>query len=88
MFSGKEQASVCQGSSVLAIQDVCLPSCTYGHEDVVPDKVGGVSKKNLLETVRMMKAAKFGMTFFGMGVTQTGGRHNNIGNAIQMTRSW
>lgn len=64
-----------------------LRAILYGHEDVVPDEVGGVSKKDLLETARLMKESKFGMIFFGMGVTHTGARHNNIVNAIQATRA-
>jgi formylmethanofuran dehydrogenase subunit B len=74
-----------QGKDYLVFS--ALRAILYGHEDVVPDEVGGVSKKDLLETVRMMKEAKFGMIFFGMGVTHTRGRHNNVVNAIQTTRA-
>ncbi len=64
-----------------------LRAILQGHEDVVPDKVGGVPKEQLLELANMVKEAKFVMTFFGMGVTHTGARHNNIVNAIQFTRA-
>ncbi len=76
-----------QGKDYLVFS--ALRAILYGHDDVVSDKVCGVSKKDLLETVRMMmmKEAKFGMIFFDRGVTQTGGRHNNIVNAIQTTRA-
>jgi formylmethanofuran dehydrogenase subunit B len=74
-----------QGKDYLVFS--ALRAILYGHEDVVPDEVGGVSKKDLLETAEMMKGAKFGATFFGMGVTHTGARQNNIVNAIQMTRA-
>ncbi len=64
-----------------------LRAILYGHEDVVPDDVGGVAKKELLELADMMKETPFGIIFFGMGVTQSRGRHNNIINAIQVTRA-
>ena len=64
-----------------------LRAILRGHEDVVPDEVGGVPKEQLVEIAEMVKGAKFGMTFFGMGVTHTGARHNNIVNAIQFTRA-
>nr|MBC8520967.1 formylmethanofuran dehydrogenase subunit B [Methanomicrobia archaeon] len=74
-----------QGKDFLVFS--ALRALLLGYEDVVPEEVGGVSKKDLLEAVRLMKEAKFGITFFGMGVTQSTGRHNNIVNAIQMTRA-
>lgn len=64
-----------------------LRAILRGHEDVVPDEVGGVPKEQLLEVANMVKESKFMMTFFGMGVTHTGARHNNIVNAIQFTRA-
>lgn len=64
-----------------------LRAILRGHADVVPDEVGGVPKEQLMEIAEMVKGAKFVMTFFGMGVTHTGARHNNIVNAIQFTRA-
>ncbi|MCW3136834.1 MAG: formylmethanofuran dehydrogenase subunit B [Methanophagales archaeon] len=64
-----------------------LRAILYGNEDVVPDEVGGVSKNDLLEVASMMKETQFGIIFFGMGVTHSRGRHNNIVNAIQTTRA-
>ena len=64
-----------------------LRAILRGHGDVVPDNVGGIAKEQLLEVADMVKEAKFGITFFGMGVTHTGARHNNIVNAIQFTRA-
>jgi formylmethanofuran dehydrogenase subunit B len=64
-----------------------LRAILRGHGDVLPDEVGGVTKEQLMELAEMVKGAKFGMTFFGMGVTHTGARHNNIVNAIQFTRA-
>ena len=64
-----------------------LRAILRGHEDVVPEEVGGVPKKDLLSLAEMVKNAKFVITFFGMGVTQSGARHNNIVNAIEFTRA-
>ena len=76
---------VAQGKDYLVFS--ALRALLLGYEEVVPEEVGGVSKKDLVEAVKLMKEVKFGITFFGMGVTHTGGRHNNIVNAIQMTRA-
>lgn len=62
-----------------------LRAIVSGHPDVVPDIVSGVSKEQLLRVAEMMKAAKFGMVFFGMGLTQSKGRYKNIDNAISLT---
>ena len=64
-----------------------LRAILQGHDDVVPDKVAGVPKAQLLEVANAVKEAKFGITFFGMGVTQSGARQNNIVTAIQFTRA-
>ena len=37
----------------------------------------GVSMEQLLELVGMMKAARFGIIFFGMGLSMTRGKHMN-----------
>ncbi len=41
-------------------------------------EVGGVSVAQLAELLERMKGCRFGVIFFGMGVTQTGGKHLNI----------
>ncbi len=64
-----------------------LRAILQGHEDVVPDEVAGVEKKDLLSLAEMIKNANFIITFFGMGVTHSGARHNNIANAIEFTRA-
>lgn len=40
--------------------------------------VGGVSVAQLADLLERMKSCRFGIIFFGMGVTQTGGKHLNI----------
>jgi len=55
-----------------------------GKADPVPDQVGGVSKADLAELAEMLKAAKFGAIFFGLGITHSRGRYKNIDNALSM----
>lgn len=55
-------------------------------EECVPEKVGGVEKEKLLELAEMIKDSKFGIIFFGLGLTHSRGKHNNIVNAICLVR--
>lgn len=57
-----------------------------GGEDVVPSCVGGVPKEKLIEIVERMKNTRFGVLFFGMGLTQSKGRPYNVANAISLVR--
>ncbi len=57
-----------------------IRTATRGED--IPDVVGGVKKEQILELVELAKSAKFGLLFFGMGVTQTIGKHRNIDIAI------
>lgn len=52
----------------------------------LPDVVAGVSKERIYEAVEVMKNARFGIIFFGMGVTQSLGKNHNIDNAIMVTK--
>lgn len=77
-----EYIEVEQGSDYLVIS--ALRAILAGHEDVVPEKVGGVAKQKLVELVDTLKKARFGALFFGMGLTQSKGRYKNIDNAISL----
>ncbi|MFC1786726.1 formylmethanofuran dehydrogenase subunit B [Halobacteriota archaeon] len=57
-----------------------------GGEDIVPSCVGGVPKEKLIEIVDRMKSSRFGVLFFGMGLTQSRGRPYNVANAISLVR--
>ncbi|MFQ5816280.1 MAG: formylmethanofuran dehydrogenase subunit B [Candidatus Hydrothermarchaeaceae archaeon] len=57
---------------------------TVLNEGEIPDEVSGVSKKDILETVELMKSAQFGVLFFGVGLTMSPGKHRNIDNAISL----
>ncbi|MFX0149074.1 MAG: formylmethanofuran dehydrogenase subunit B [Candidatus Hodarchaeota archaeon] len=49
-------------------------------------EVSGVSIEKIKELVEILKSCKFGVIFFGMGLTQTLGHHRNIDAAICLTR--
>ncbi len=57
-----------------------------GVEDVVPSSVGGVPKEKLIEIVNRMKNSRFGVLFFGMGLTQSRCKPYNVVNAISLVR--
>lgn len=51
-------------------------------EDIGVDEVAGVSLDILKALVTEMSEAKFGVVFFGLGLTQSEGRHMNIDAAV------
>lgn len=55
-----------------------------GKGDILPDEVGGVPKIDLDEVATMLKAARFGAVFFGLGITHSRGRYKNIDNALSL----
>ena len=48
------------------------------------EEVGGVSIGDLKELAEAMKNARYGVLFFGLGLTQSPGRHRNIDAAIRL----
>lgn len=61
-----------------------LRAIVAGRADVVPDTVGGVPREKLVEVADIMKGAKFGIVYFGMGLTQSRGKYKNIDNAVSL----
>ncbi|WP_456477923.1 formylmethanofuran dehydrogenase subunit B [Geoglobus ahangari] len=53
-------------------------------EDIEADEVGGVPKEELAELAEEMKSAKYGVIFYGLGVTQSRGRDRNVENAVKL----
>ena len=51
-------------------------------EKIDAEKVAGVSMEEIIELADEMKNAKFGTVFFGLGLTQSDGRHMNIDAAV------
>lgn len=54
-----------------------------GHSLDVSE-VGGINIAELEEVATAMKTAKYGVLFFGLGLTQSWGRHRNIDAAIRL----
>ncbi|HWQ65689.1 MAG TPA: formylmethanofuran dehydrogenase subunit B [Methanospirillum sp.] len=59
---------------------------TVVRGEPIPDVVGGVPKEKIIAAVDCLKEARFGVIFFGMGLTHTLGRNHNIDIAINLTR--
>jgi formylmethanofuran dehydrogenase subunit B len=55
-----------------------------GKGDILPDEVGKVPKADLAELATMLKEARFGAVFFGLGITHSRGRYKNIDNALSL----
>ncbi len=53
----------------------------YGVEDVA-----GVPSETIKQLAEKMKSCKFGVIFFGLGLTMTSGRHMNIDAALRLVR--
>jgi formylmethanofuran dehydrogenase subunit B len=47
-------------------------------------EVGGVTVAQLTDLLERMKSCRFGVIFFGMGVTQTGGKYLNIAELLAL----
>jgi len=55
-----------------------------GHE--IPEEVAGIKREKIHEVAEIMKNARFGTIFYGMGLCHTDGRNHNIDIAISLTR--
>jgi formylmethanofuran dehydrogenase subunit B len=51
-------------------------------ENITASGVSGVPMNDIIELAEEMKNARFGVVFFGLGLTQSDGRHMNIDAAI------
>jgi len=60
---------------------LALRAAVRGSE-VQADEVAGVPREQIEELAKRMKAAKMGIIFFGLGLTQSDGRHMNIDAAV------
>ncbi len=59
---------------------------TVLHGEDIPDEVAGVKKEQILEVADILKKARFGTIFYGMGLCHSDGRNHNVDIAISMTR--
>lgn len=55
-----------------------------GKADIVPDVVASIPKSELVEIVEILKKARFGALFFGLGLTHSRGRYKNVDNALSL----
>ncbi|MHA2066842.1 MAG: formylmethanofuran dehydrogenase subunit B, partial [Candidatus Thorarchaeota archaeon] len=62
-----------------------LRAIVRGHPLDV-DEVAGVSIDKITEIADALKGAKYGILFFGLGLTQSKGRHRNIDAAIRLVQ--
>jgi formylmethanofuran dehydrogenase subunit B len=62
-----------------------LRAIVRGKESVIPKKVAGISKEQLIRVAEICKNAKFGAIFFGLGLTMSRGKYKNVRNAIELT---
>ncbi|HIP25391.1 MAG TPA: formylmethanofuran dehydrogenase subunit B [Archaeoglobus profundus] len=54
--------------------------------DINRSEVGGIPKEDLKKLVEKMKGCKFGILFFGVGLTMSGAKHRNIFEGIKLVR--
>ncbi|MHA1341511.1 MAG: formylmethanofuran dehydrogenase subunit B [Promethearchaeota archaeon] len=59
---------------------------TINGLDIEQDEVAGIKKENIKKVADIMKKAKFGIVFFGMGLTHSLGKSQNISAAIEMVQ--
>lgn len=50
--------------------------------DIKVDEVAGISKNQIYDLAKKMREAKMGIIFFGLGLTQSDGKHMNIDAAV------
>ena len=67
-----------------------LRMALYDH-DIEQDFIAGVSREKIYELADIMRSAKFGVLFFGLGVTMSEGKERNIEEVeklVQDLNSW
>jgi formylmethanofuran dehydrogenase subunit B len=55
-------------------------------EELEEDEVAGVSREKIEELADLMVNCEFGIVFFGLGLTHTDGRDENVASAISLIR--
>ncbi|KUG20869.1 formylmethanofuran dehydrogenase subunit b [hydrocarbon metagenome] len=58
------------------------------RNEKLPDVVAGIPKEQIYEAAKMLASGRFGIIFFGMGVTQSLGKNHNIDQAIALTKDF
>jgi formylmethanofuran dehydrogenase subunit B len=52
----------------------------------LPESVAGIPRAEIEKLAQMLKDSRFGIIFFGMGLTMTRGKHRNVDIAISLTQ--
>jgi len=63
-----------------------LRSIINGHDEAVPDEVGGMSKEKLTELADILVNGKYGVIFYGLGLTHTRGQDRNVENLVKLVQ--
>jgi formylmethanofuran dehydrogenase subunit B len=56
------------------------------RNEPLPEMVAGIPREKIIEGAELCKSGRFGIIFFGMGVTQSLSKNHNIDNAISLTK--
>lgn len=59
---------------------------TVARGEDIPEEVAGIKREQIIEAVEIMKNARFGTIFYGMGLCHSDGRNHNVDIAISLTR--
>jgi len=64
-----------------------LRSIINGYEKAVPEEVGGISKKKLKELADILINGKYGVIFYGLGLTHSRGQDRNVENIVKLVQT-
>lgn len=56
------------------------------RNEPLPETVAGIPRETIIEVAEVLKSGRFGIIFFGMGVTQSLSKNHNIDAAIMLTK--
>jgi len=56
------------------------------RNEPLPETVAGIPREKIIEVAEVLKSGRFGIIFFGMGVTQSLSKNHNIDAAIMLTK--
>ena len=55
------------------------------RNEPLPESVAGIPRAEIEKLAQTLKDSRFGIIFFGMGLTMTRGKHRNVDIAISLT---
>ncbi len=63
-----------------------LRSAINGNENAIPDEVGGLKRDEIINLAEKLEKAKYGVIFFGLGITHTRGHERNVEAVIKLVQ--